>query len=85
MMAKKTTSKTSKNKMLSYRRTAGQGNTSKPSARSSTCVAEAPMLTHDQIAERAKKIWQDQGCPPGFDEQNWHKAETQLKTELEVH
>jgi hypothetical protein len=42
------------------------------------------MLTHEQIAERAKKIWQDRGCVPGFDEQNWYEAETQLKMELEV-
>ena len=84
-MVKETTSKTSNNKVRSGRRKTGQVNTSKPSAGSSICSAQAPVLTHGQISERAKAIWQDQGGVPGFDEQNWHEAETQLKTELEVH
>ena len=92
-MAKETTSKTSNNKVRSDRRRTGQvntskagsHNTSKPSASSSTCSVQTTMLTHEQVAERAKAIWQDRGCVPGFDEQNWYEAETQLKTELEVH
>jgi len=91
-MAKGTNSKTSNNKVRSGRRKTGQvntskassRNTSKPSAGSSTHSVQAPTLTHEQIAERAKKIWQDRGCVPGFDEQNWYEAETQLKMELEV-
>ena len=39
-------------------------------------------LTHDRIAERARVIWQNHGCKPGEDEQNWSEAETQLKAEL---
>jgi len=89
-MAKEKTSKTSNSKVRSGHRKAGQVNrlkagsqhTSKPSA---TNLVEAHMLTHEQIAERAKKIWQDRGCVPGFDEQNWYEAEMQLKEELGVH
>jgi len=51
-----------------------QGN--KPIARS------AQTLAHDQIAERAKRLWQQRGCPQGQDEYIWHEAERQLKREL---
>lgn len=44
---------------------------------------EGPVrLTHEQIGERAKLIWEQRGCPPGEDERNWYEAETQLKREL---
>jgi hypothetical protein len=39
-------------------------------------------LTHSQIEERARAIWQKKGCPMGQDEQNWLEAERQLKEEL---
>jgi len=42
------------------------------------------VLTHEQIAERAKQIWQQRGCKPGEDEQNWLEAEAQLKAELDI-
>jgi hypothetical protein len=42
-------------------------------------------LTHEQVAERAKAIWKQHGCPIGQDEQNWFEAEKQLKKELGVH
>ncbi len=35
--------------------------------------------THDQIAARAKAIWQAKGCPAGKDEENWREAEEQLR------
>ncbi len=38
-------------------------------------------LTHEQIAERAKSIWQKKGCPSGQDQKIWHEAEAQLKKE----
>jgi hypothetical protein len=41
-----------------------------------------PLLTHKQIEERAKAIWQQKGCPVGQDEKNWFEAEAQLKKEL---
>jgi hypothetical protein len=45
---------------------------------------KAVSLTHDQIAERAKVIWQQRGCPANEDQKNWLDAENQLKTELGV-
>jgi len=41
-------------------------------------------LTYEQIAERAKAIWQAKGCARGRDEQNWYEAESQLKAELDI-
>ena len=32
-------------------------------------------LTHEQISERAKAIWQKHGCPTGKDMDNWLEAE----------
>ena len=91
-MTKQKTSKTTNSKIQSGHRKAGQVKASKTSRKgiskssdtSSTCTAQIPMLSHEQITERAKKIWQDRGCVPGFDEQNWHEAERQLKTQLEL-
>lgn len=42
-------------------------------------------LTHDQISERAKVIWQQRGCPTDQDMDNWLEAEKELKTELAIH
>jgi len=39
-------------------------------------------LTHEQIAERARDIWQRRGCPVGEDENIWYEAEAQLKSKL---
>jgi hypothetical protein len=44
-------------------------------------VPQAVVLTHDLIAERARTIWQERGCSPDRDEENWREAEAQLKTE----
>lgn len=87
-MAKETSK--ANNKVGPDRRNTGQINTSKAGIRSAskqsaTCSVQATVLTDEQIAERAKAIWQDRGCVPGLDEQNWHEAEAQLKRELEVH
>jgi hypothetical protein len=65
-------------------RTASSGTSVKAPAVS---VAGAPgksRLTHEQIAQRAKAIWQAKGCPTGQDEQNWREAEAQLKAELGI-
>ena len=45
---------------------------------------KAVALTHEQIAERAKALWQQHGCPAGEDEKNWYEAEAQLKHELGI-
>lgn len=35
-------------------------------------------LKEEEIASRAYKIWQEQGCPEGFDEMHWRLAEQEL-------
>jgi hypothetical protein len=42
------------------------------------------VITRQQIEERARKIWQQNGCPVGQDEKNWLEAEAQLKKELGI-
>jgi len=44
----------------------------------------AVVLTRDLIAERARTIWLERGCPRDRDEENWREAEAQLKTELGI-
>ncbi|HEY5552208.1 MAG TPA: DUF2934 domain-containing protein [Opitutaceae bacterium] len=34
--------------------------------------------THDEIAQQAHKLWQDRGCPDGFDTEIWLQAEHEL-------
>ena len=54
-----------------------------PQPTQSTLMATpAAPPTYEQIAQRARHIWRQGGCLPGRDEQNWHKAEAQLKAEL---
>lgn len=36
------------------------------------------LLPQEEIASRAYKIWQEQGCPEGFDEMHWRLAEQEL-------
>ena len=38
--------------------------------------------TYEQVAERARAIWEARGCIPGQDERNWLEAEAQLRREL---
>jgi len=38
--------------------------------------------TYEQVAERARAIWQERGCIPGQDERNWLEAEAELRREL---
>ena len=39
--------------------------------------------THEQIAARAKRIWEIKGCPSGKDDENWREAEAQLLEECQ--
>ncbi|MGE5295859.1 MAG: DUF2934 domain-containing protein [Solirubrobacterales bacterium] len=39
-------------------------------------------ISHEQIAERARQIWEQHGRPQGEDEKNWREAERQLKSEM---
>ncbi|MEN6424045.1 MAG: DUF2934 domain-containing protein [Phycisphaerales bacterium] len=52
-----------------------------PSQENKPIARPTPTLGHDQIAERAKRLWQQRGCPQGQDEFIWHEAERQLKRE----
>ncbi len=59
--------------------------TPKPASASTTVrvsSAAPSSTTHDQIAARAKAIWQANGCPSGQDEKNWLEAERQLRAEM---
>lgn len=40
-------------------------------------------VSHDQIARRAEKLWQDRGEPTGQDDAIWLEAESLLKAESE--
>ena len=37
--------------------------------------------THQEVAARARAIWQSKGCPAGRDVENWREAEEQLRAE----
>ncbi len=40
-------------------------------------------VSHEQIAQRAEKIWHERHQPSGSDEAIWFEAEAQLKAEAE--
>jgi hypothetical protein len=57
-----------------------RGSSDSPAVRTGT---SAPVvLTHEQIARRARAIWEAKGRPAGQDEKIWHEAEAQLKAAL---
>jgi len=35
--------------------------------------------TYDEISQRARQIWESSGCEPGHDEENWLRAERELR------
>lgn len=39
------------------------------------------MISHEEICERARQIWEREGCPQGRDMQHWLQAETELQEE----
>jgi Protein of unknown function (DUF2934) len=41
-------------------------------------LAARPLPTHEQIAARAYELWQQSGCAPGRDAENWAQAEREL-------
>jgi len=47
-------------------------------------AVQAVVLTRDLIAERARTIWLERGCPRDRDEENWREAEAQLNTEMGI-
>ena len=40
-------------------------------------------LSHEQIAERARKLWMERGSPGGRDLEHWLEAEKQLRQEAQ--
>jgi hypothetical protein len=40
---------------------------------------ESPKILHEQIAALAYALWQERGCPEGSPEEDWFRAEVQLK------
>jgi hypothetical protein len=35
---------------------------------------------HSEVAARAYQLWQERGCPIGSDQEDWFRAEAQLKS-----
>ncbi len=42
---------------------------------------EDEALTRDEIAARAHRCWHERGCPEGSPEEDWHRAEQELRAE----
>jgi hypothetical protein len=40
-----------------------------------------PVLTHEEVAARAKAIWEEHGRRQGSDQADWFEAEAQLRGE----
>jgi hypothetical protein len=55
---------------------------SQKSNESSQVIPLKPVLTHEQIEERAKALWNQHGRPHGQDQADWFEAEAQLRAEL---
>ncbi len=50
-----------------------------------TTSAPAPVeISTQQIADLAYFIWLDRGCPAGSSEEDWHKAESELRVKAAV-
>jgi hypothetical protein len=46
----------------------------------SAAIAETPnQPNEDGIAALAYKLWQERGCPTGSDQEDWFRAENELK------
>ncbi len=46
-------------------------------------AAPQQQITHEQIAARARQLWQERNRPAGSDETIWLEAESQLQAEAE--
>ncbi len=51
----------------------------KPAAKKQTPAAAAPAPTREEIARLAEKYWAERGWPEGSPEQDWLRAENELK------
>ena len=51
--------------------------------RTTSTAAPTEITTH-QIADLAYFMWLDRGCPAGTPEEDWHKAESELRVKASV-
>ena len=52
----------------------------KPAASKTTTPVSSPAPTPDQIARLAEKYWAERGWPEGSPEQDWLRAEQELRS-----
>ncbi len=76
---KKSTTKSAGKKKMSKKTSKKARTAGKPSRKKS---GAAPVLTHQMIAERAYRVYEQSGYIPGRDHWNWQEAERQLCAEL---
>jgi hypothetical protein len=87
-MPKKGTPKTTGTGTGRGRAAKGKATEAKPPSGMETGAATATLTaraapTHDQIAQRARAIWERRGCPHGQDREIWLEAEAQLAQETQ--
>ena len=46
-----------------------------------TSTTPLPSLTHEEISDRARRLWRDSGAPEGRDLEFWLQAESSLRFE----
>ncbi len=49
------------------------------SAIGSTDTHESSALSHEEISAHAYRCWHERGCPEGSAEEDWHRAERELR------
>ena len=68
---------------MSFERTSRNAASGRSAARSASDQEPAAPArgnpSHEQIAARAREIWQAKGCPADRDHENWREAEEQLR------
>lgn len=47
--------------------------------------AESSGLSREEIARRAYQLWEERGSPHGSPEEDWYRAEHQLRQSSETH
>jgi len=57
----------------------GVGGTTPLSTSASNLRSESSAASHDEIAAHAYRCWHERGCPEGSPEEDWHRAERELR------
>lgn len=60
----------------------GTGGTTPLSTSASNLKSESSAVSHDEIAAHAYRCWRERGCPEGSSEEDWHRAERELRERL---